>query len=127
MLVVDDDPKIVELVRALQNAGRYAREGGGISVGAESLGPQMRVSVSNSGPSISPEELPRIFDRFYRVDQSRDRSSGGYGLRLAKVKQLIEAAGGQVGAESTNGSTTVWFTLAAANGIPAARSGVQLT
>jgi two-component system sensor histidine kinase BaeS len=102
------------LFNLLQNAGRYAREGGGVSVRAQSLGPHVRVSVSNSGSTISPEELPRIFDRFYRVDQSRDRSSGGYGLGLAQVKQLIEAAGGQVGAESTNGSTTVWFTLVAA-------------
>lgn len=102
------------LFNLLQNAGRYAREGGGVSVRARSVGREVRVSVTNSGSTIPAEELPRIFDRFYRVDQSRDRSSGGSGLGLALVKQLIEAAGGQVGAESANGSTTVWFTLAAA-------------
>jgi two-component system sensor histidine kinase BaeS len=102
------------LFNLLQNAGRYASEGEAVSVRAQSLGRDVRVSVSNSGSTITPEELPRIFDRFYRVDRSRDRSSGGYGLGLALVKQLIEAAGGQVGAESAGGSTTVWFTLAAA-------------
>lgn len=102
------------LFNLLQNAGRYASQGSGVSVRARSLGRDVHVSVSNSGSTIPPDELPRIFDRFYRVDQSRDRSSGGYGLGLALVKQLIEAAGGQVGAESANGSTTVWFTLARA-------------
>ena len=84
-----------------------------MSVHAESQGRRVRVGVSNSGSTISAEDLPRIFDRFYRVDHSRDRTSGGYGLGLALVKQLIEGAGGEVGAESANGATTVWFTLAA--------------
>ena len=101
------------LFNLLQNAGRYAHEGGGVSVRAHSLGREVRVSVSNTGSTIPADELPRIFDRFYRVDQSRDRTSGGYGLGLALVKQLTEAAGGHVGAESANGLTTVWFTLAA--------------
>jgi signal transduction histidine kinase len=114
-IVVRSNPDHVTqvLFNLLQNAGRYAQDGGGVSVRAQLLGRDVRVSVSNSGSTIPPAELPRIFDRFYRVDQSRDRSSGGYGLGLALVKQLIEAAGGQVGAESANGSTTVWFTLAA--------------
>lgn len=101
------------LFNLLQNAGRYAPDGGGVSVRAQSLGGEVRVSVSNSGSTIPPEDLPRIFDRFYRVDQSRDRASGSYGLGLALVKQLIEASGGRVGAESANGSTAVWFTLSA--------------
>lgn len=55
----------------------------------------------------------RIFDRFYRVDRSRDRASGGHGFGLALVKQLVEAGGGEVGADSASGLTTVWFTLPA--------------
>ena len=102
------------LINLLQNAGRYAPDGGDVSVRAQSQGREVRISVSNSGSTIPPDGLKRIFDRFYRMDQSRDRASGGYGLGLALVKQLIEAAGGEVGAESANGSTTVWFTLAAA-------------
>ena len=102
------------LFNLLQNAGRFAPEGSSVSVHAQSRGDNVRVSVSNSGSAISTEDLPRIFDRFYRVDHSRDRASGGYGLGLALVKQLIEAAGGEVGAESANGATTVWFTVAAA-------------
>ena len=102
------------LFNLLQNAGRFASEGSSVSVHAQSRGRSVRVSVRNSGSTISEQDIPRIFDRFYRVDQSRDRTSGGYGLGLALVKQLIEAAGGEVGAESANGATTVWFTLAAA-------------
>lgn len=115
-VVVRSDPDHLTqvLFNLLQNAGRYAPDGGGVAVRAQSLGREVRVSVSNSGSTIPPEDLPRIFDRFYRVDQSRDRASGGYGLGLALVKQLIQAAGGEVGAESTNGSTTVWFTIATA-------------
>jgi len=99
------------LVNLLQNAGRYAQVGGQVSVRAERRGDAARVMVTNSGPTIPAEDLPHIFDRFYRVDKSRDRSSGGHGLGLALVKQLVEAGGGELGANSAGGLTTVWFTL----------------
>jgi two-component system, OmpR family, sensor histidine kinase BaeS len=99
------------LFNLLQNAGRYGEPGAHISVQAERLGDVTRVSVINSGPTIPEADLPHVFERFYRVDKSRDRSSGGHGLGLALVKQLVEADGGDVGATSAGNLTTVWFTL----------------
>ena len=85
----------------ISNALRYTPEGGQIILRAEQ-GPDssIQVSVSDSGPGISSEDLPWVFDRFYRADKSRARASGGSGLGLAIVKQLVEAHGGAVKAES---------------------------
>jgi signal transduction histidine kinase len=71
------------------------------------------VSVTNTGSAIPPEDLDRVFERFYRVEKSRDRSRGGAGIGLAIVKQIIEGAGGRVGAESGGGVTRFWFSLPA--------------
>ena len=59
------------------------------------------------------EDMPYIFERFYRADKSRSREHGGAGIGLSIVKELIEAHGGQVGAASAEGETRVWFTLPA--------------
>jgi signal transduction histidine kinase len=68
--------------------------------------------VTDHGIGIAPEHLPHIFDRFYRVDPSRSRATGGAGLGLSIVKQLVLAHGGRVWAESTPGvGTTVAFTI----------------
>ena len=71
------------------------------------------VSIENSGEGIPPEDLDRVFERFYRVEKSRDRARGGAGIGLAIVKQLVELAGGRVGAESASGTTRFWFSLPA--------------
>ncbi|HSR25285.1 MAG TPA: ATP-binding protein, partial [Candidatus Eisenbacteria bacterium] len=62
---------------------------------------------------IPERDLPHVFERFYRVEKSRDVERGGAGIGLAIVKQLVEAVGGQVGAESGGGLTRVWFRLPA--------------
>jgi len=68
--------------------------------------------VSDTGKGIDPADLPYIFDRFYRADRSRTRSSGGAGLGLAIARRIVEAHGGQICAESEPGKgTTVQFSL----------------
>jgi two-component system OmpR family sensor kinase len=64
------------------------------------------IRVSDTGPGIPPEDLPRIFDRFYRVDQARSRAEGGAGLGLSISRWIAEAHGGSISAESTSGGAT---------------------
>jgi signal transduction histidine kinase len=71
------------------------------------------VQVINHGAGIPEEDLPHVFERFYRVEKSRDRTSGGAGIGLALVKQLVESAGGRVGVESAEGRNRFWFSLPA--------------
>jgi signal transduction histidine kinase len=71
----------------------------------------VRVAVHDVGETIAADSLPHIFERFYRVDPSRARGSGGAGIGLAIVKELVAAHGGIVGAESESDSVTVWFEL----------------
>lgn len=71
------------------------------------------VSVVNTGDGIPAADLPHVFERFFRVDKSRDRAHGGAGIGLAIVRQLVEAFGGSVGVESTDERTRFWFSLPA--------------
>lgn len=101
------------LANLLSNAVRYTPHGGAISVSAERRPADILVVVANSGESIPPADLERVFERFYRVEKSRDPARGGAGIGLAVVKQLIEAGGGRVGAESSDNLTRFWFSLPA--------------
>jgi two-component system, OmpR family, sensor histidine kinase BaeS len=80
----------------LQNALRYTPRDGRVRVIADRDGDLARVRVANTGSGIPPQDLPRVWERFYRVEKSRDRERGGAGIGLAIVKQLVEAAGGRV-------------------------------
>jgi len=95
----------------LQNAIRYTPSGGSVTVSAARDGGDAVVRVSNTGSEIPAEDLPRVWERFFRVERSRDRATGGAGIGLAIVKRLVEEAGGRVGAASGSGSTTFWFSL----------------
>ncbi len=96
----------------IENAVKYADEGARISVRAERDGALARLSVEDSGPGIAPEHLPRLFERFYRVDAGRSRDVGGTGLGLAIVKHLVEAMDGVVAVHSAPGhGTSFRFTL----------------
>jgi signal transduction histidine kinase len=98
---IDSDRITQVLNNLIGNALRYTPEGGAITVQvAYPPGSLVQVSVADSGAGIDAENLPYVFDRFYRADKSRTRSSGGSGLGLAIVKQLVEAHGGSVQAES---------------------------
>ena len=101
------------LANLLQNAARYTPAGGEVRVEAARQADGVVVRVANTGPGIPPEDLPRVWERFYRVEKSRDRERGGAGVGLAIVKQLVESAGGRVGATSESGWTTFWFRLPA--------------
>jgi two-component system sensor histidine kinase BaeS len=74
--------------------------------------PALVIEVSDTGQGIAPEDLPHIFDRFWRADRARTRSSGGTGLGLAIARQIVEAHGGRIWATSVVGrGTAVSFTL----------------
>jgi signal transduction histidine kinase len=95
----------------LQNAVRYTPAGGLVRIEAQPTADGVTVRVANSGPGIPPGDLPHVWERFYRVEKSRDRERGGAGVGLAIVKQLVEDAGGRVGVTSDGGWTTFWFSL----------------
>jgi signal transduction histidine kinase len=101
------------LSNLISNAARYTPAGGTVTVRAERRPADLLVSIANSGEGIPTDDLERVFERFYRVEKSRDRARGGAGIGLAIVKQLVEAAGGEVGAESVDGQTRFWFSLPA--------------
>jgi signal transduction histidine kinase len=107
----DPDGLAQVLAHLLSNAIRYTLADGTITVRAERRPADVLISVSNTGEGIPPEDIDRVFERFYRVEKSRDRAHGGAGIGLAIVKQLVEAAGGRVGAESGGGQTRFWFSL----------------
>jgi two-component system phosphate regulon sensor histidine kinase PhoR len=87
----------------IDNAIKYTPEGGSIRVSARVDDHRVRLDVADTGPGIPREDIPRIFERFYRVDKARSRSLGGTGLGLAIVKHLAQSLGGEVGVESQVG------------------------
>ena len=111
--VVADRDRIAQVVQnLLANALRYTGSGGRVAVGARVEGAAAVVEVTDSGPGIPEEELPRLFDRFHRVDRSRTRATGGAGLGLAIVRHLVEAHGGRVWVRSRVGEgSTFGFAL----------------
>jgi two-component system phosphate regulon sensor histidine kinase PhoR len=102
------------LTNLIENAIKYGSENGIVNVGWYALDKNsILVEVTDNGPGISEEHLPRIFERFYRADKSRNRSIGGTGLGLAIVKHIIEAHGQNVTVRSKIGiGTTFGFTIA---------------
>ena len=102
-----DETRLQEvLYNLLENAVKYSREKGQIQLQAGRRGPETVLSVSDDGTGISKEDLPRIFERFYRADKARSRELGGTGLGLAIVKHIAQLHGGRVEAESELGKGT---------------------
>ena len=100
----------------IDNALKYGGSGKRILLGARASGNAMEFYVRDLGPGIPSEHLPRLFERFYRVDKARSRESGGTGLGLAIAKHIVLAHGGTIRAESElNHGSTFLFTLPTAN------------
>ncbi len=93
------------LSNLISNAIRHTPRGQGVLVSLERRADGAGITVENAGPEIPAEHLPRLFDRFYRVDASRQRKGDGAGLGLAIVKSIVEAHGGSITATSANGKT----------------------
>ena len=108
---VHADPRRLEqmLLNLIDNAVKFSREGGAVTIRHKQGGRDL-VSVVDTGEGIAPEHLPRIFERFYRVDRARSREMGGTGLGLAIVKHLARAHGGEVCVRSTPGEGST-FTI----------------
>ncbi|HTV19510.1 MAG TPA: hybrid sensor histidine kinase/response regulator [Polyangiaceae bacterium] len=96
------------LSNLIGNAIKFTPSGGSVRVGAELLGPWAKVSVSDTGPGIAPENLPHVFDRFWQ----KERRTDGLGLGLAIAQGIVQAHGGSIHVESALGEgTSFWFTL----------------
>jgi signal transduction histidine kinase len=113
MLIWVDVRRIGQVLRnLLANAVAYTPAGGTISVSTKTVGADLVVNVADSGRGIPSEHLPNVFERFYRVDASRARATGGAGIGLAIVKQLVEAHDGHVTVQSAVGvGSTFSFTV----------------
>ena len=107
---VDSQRMSQVMANLLSNALRHAGEDSVVTIGVGRFGASVEVSVVDTGPGIAPEDLPHVFERFYRVDRSRSRSEGGSGLGLAIAKEVVEAHGGRIWAESGQDEGAV-FTL----------------
>jgi signal transduction histidine kinase len=123
--VLADPDRVRQVLHNLvANALRYTPAGGTITVGAAMQAqddmpghaPFVRFTVCDTGQGIAAEDLPHVFERFWRADRSRSRDQGGSGLGLAIAKQLVEAHGGQIGVDSRMGAgSQFWFRLPAAD------------
>lgn len=108
-----DTDKLTQVIdNIISNALKYSPDGGNIRFGFTVQENMLKVMVSDDGMGIPKENVTKIFDRFYRVDRARSRAMGGTGLGLAIAKEMIEAHGGKIWAESEEGiGTTIFFTL----------------
>ncbi len=112
VIITADRDKLLQAIRNLvDNCCNYTPYAGQVKIIISLSASEVTVDFQNSGPGISTEDLPYIFERFFRADRSRSRNSGGYGIGLAITKELIEAHGGHVGAKSVSCETHVWLSL----------------
>jgi signal transduction histidine kinase len=107
---VDADRERVHqvLFNLVDNAIRFTPEGGAVTIAAHRHNGSVEVSVADTGVGIPPEHLPRLFERFYRVDSARARDEGGTGIGLAIARSVVEAHGGHIKAESELGKGSVF-------------------
>ena len=108
--MVDGEPKRLEqiVVNLLSNALRYTDAGGAVRVTVRPEGGAALLEVADTGIGIAPEDVPRVFTRFWRGEKSRSRETGGAGIGLSIVKELVQAHGGEVSVESALGEGSVF-------------------
>ncbi|HEY5522924.1 MAG TPA: ATP-binding protein [Desulfuromonadaceae bacterium] len=110
--VTADRDKLLQAIRNLaDNAWKYTPRRGNVTISTQRTADGIKTVFTNSGAVIAEKDIPYLFERFFRADRSRSRDAGGAGIGLAIVKELIEAHGGTVGAESGGSGTRVWFLL----------------
>lgn len=108
----DEDKLVQILVNLLGNSYKYTQPGGRVVVRAGLAGAMLQFQVQDDGIGVPPEDLPHIFERFYRVDKSRSAAGGGAGIGLAVTKSLVQRMGGSIRAQSEpERGTTVTFLL----------------
>ena len=107
-LPVDGDPERCRevILILLDNAVKYTAEGGSILMTARSSDGDAVVTVSDTGIGVPPDEIDRLFDRFYRVDKARSRAVGGAGLGLSIAREIVDALGGSLKIDSQQGVGT---------------------
>jgi len=113
-VLADEDRAVQVLTNLTGNALQYTPENGRVTIAAQRMNNEVRISVRDNGIGIPPEHLPHIFDRFYRADKSRSRrAGGGSGIGLTIARALVEAHGGRIWAESAGEGqgSTFTFTL----------------
>jgi two-component system, OmpR family, phosphate regulon sensor histidine kinase PhoR len=112
LTISTDRPKLVQaLDNLLDNAAKFSPAGTPIDIRAEIVRDEVRISVRDHGPGISPEHWSRVFERFYKVDRARPREAGGFGLGLAITKHLVQVLGGRIWTEAARDGGQV-FTIA---------------
>jgi len=110
--VYADPHKLAQVLHNLfQNSVQYTPPDGMLEISTEAVAEETRIIFANPYTEITPEDLPLIFERFYRGEKSRSRDYGGAGIGLAVVRDLVEAHKGRVGAELADDKFRVWFTL----------------
>lgn len=115
-VLADDEALSQVLDNLVDNAVKYTQNGGAILLSWSRMGPRVQLQVEDNGPGIPERDLPRIFERFYRVDKARSRQLGGTGLGLAIVKHLVQAMNGTIKVRSQVGrGTTFTINLPAAD------------
>jgi signal transduction histidine kinase len=102
-LMADEDKLSQVFINLISNALKYTEVGGKVNISTAIIGSNLEVTVSDTGIGIAAEDLPFIFERFYRTDKSRSRETGGSGIGLTIAKSIVEAQGGKITVYSTPG------------------------
>ncbi|HRZ39818.1 MAG TPA: ATP-binding protein [Candidatus Omnitrophota bacterium] len=113
LYVAGDMDKLTQVLSNLiDNAIKFNTDNGVLTISCQDLGSHVKICVEDTGIGIPEKDLPRLFERFYRVDRARSRELGGTGLGLSIVKHIVEKHRGEVGVESVEGTgSKFWFTL----------------